>query len=164
MKPRSAGDFYVRHLRSCVKLFHLQKGFITMIKTKILFALVIALISACSDNGEEITSYPMLCEKALVVGKCEANATPLNRETFKVYASSQQVVSWLPGVLETPISLEKCAVRDFQNWKCQLPRNEGEVGFADGEYNEKLYRSRGDNFYYVHAWFWWWQHLVGSRL
>ncbi len=135
-----------------------------MIKTKILFALVIASISACSDKSEEITSYPMLCEKKLVVGECEANAIPLNRETFKVYASSQQVVSWVPGIRETPIRLEKCAVRDSRNWKCQLPGNEGEVGFTDGEYNEKLSRPREGNFYYVHARNWWWQYLVGSRL
>ena len=134
-----------------------------MIK-KMCFLVVMVFISACSDESENITSYPMLCKSILVAGECEANAIPLNRETFKVYASSQQVVSWVPGISETPIRLEKCAVRDSRNWKCQLPRNEGEVGFTNGEYHENLYKPRGDDFYYTHALKWWWQYLVGSRL
>jgi len=124
-----------------------------------------AFISACSADGDEITSYPMFCDKPLTDGKCKGNSTPLNREIFRVYASSQQVVSWTPGVNGPPIRLEQCAVRDSRNWKCRYPRNQGEVGFTNGEYHEMLTppHLEQDKFFHVGAVTWWWHQLVGSR-
>ena len=65
----------------------------------------------------------------------------MNRSTYLVFASLQQVVYWVPGIHETPIRLEQCAVRDSSNWKCYLPRNQGEVGFANREFTENDSRS-----------------------
>ena len=124
------------------------------------------LASACSSDGVEITAYPMLCDAPVVSGACGAKATPLNRETFRVFAASQQVVSWLPGIRETPVTLEKCSVRDSLNWKCRLPRNQGEVGFSGGEFTETFTPPRLDQqkFFYVGGLKWWWHQLVATRV
>ena len=126
----------------------------------------VALATACSSDGAEITAYPMLCDVPVVGGTCSKKAIPLNRETFRVFAASQQVVSWLPGVRETPTTLEKCSVRDSRNWKCQLPRGQGEVGFSDGEFTETLTPPRvaQERFFYVPGPRWWWHQLVARRL
>ena len=126
--------------------------------------LLFLLASACSPDGRDITAYPMLCEGPVARQKCTGKATPLNRETFRVYAATQQVVSWLPGVRETPLALEGCAVRDARNWKCRLPRNEGEVGFFEGAYFEVLRVPRPSGLFHASATQWWWHHLVASRL
>lgn len=131
-----------------------------------LTVLLVIFASACSTDGGEITAYPMLCDAPVVNQTCSGRATPLNRETFRVFAASQQVVSWLPGIRETPVSLEQCSVRDGHNWKCHLPRNQGEVGFANGEFTETLTPPRSDQekFFYVGGVKWWWHQLVASRL
>lgn len=124
-----------------------------------------ALISACSTEGVEITAYPMLCDKPVVNGTCRGNAIPLNRETYRVFPASQQVVSWTPGISDTPIRLEQCAVRDSGNWKCHLPHYQGEVGFANGEFKETLTPPRlaQEKFFCVGGVKWWWHQLVASR-
>ena len=128
-------------------------------------SLLFPLATACSTEGVEITAYPMLCEKPAVLGSCGGKAIPLNRETYRVFAASQQVVSWLPGIREAPVSLKQCSVRDSGNWKCHLPRNQGEVGFANGEFKETLTPPRIDQekFFYVGGVKWWWHQLVSSR-
>jgi len=127
-------------------------------------ALLVMFASACSSDGVEITAYPMLCDTPVVNRTCSARATPLNRETFRVFAASQQVISWLPGIRETPVSLEKCSVRDSRNWKCQRPRDQGEVSFSDGEFAEILTPPRSKDFFYVGSVKWWWNRLVASQL
>jgi hypothetical protein len=121
--------------------------------------------SACSTEGDEITSYPMLCDKPLASGKCKGRAIPLNRETFRVYPASQQVVSWTPGINDVPVRLEQCAVRDSRNWKCRLPRSQSEIGFTNGEFKETLTppRLEQDKFFYIGGAEWWWHQFVGSR-
>jgi hypothetical protein len=128
--------------------------------------MLVMLVSACSTDGVEITEYPMLCESPVLNGTCSGRVTPLNRSTYLVFASSQQVVYWVPGIHETPIRLEQCAARDGSNWKCNLPSNQGEVGFANGEFTEKLTppRSNQENFFQVGGVKWWWHQLVASRL
>ena len=126
----------------------------------------VILASACSSEVVEVTAYPMQCDKPVVSRSCSGTAMPLNRETFQVFATSQQVVSWLPGIRETPVRLEQCSVRDSGNWKCHLPHNQGEVGFVNGEFMETLTQPRvsQENFFYVKGATWWWHRLVASLL
>ena len=128
--------------------------------------MIVLLASACSTEGVEITAYPMLCEKPTVGGACGAKAMPLNRETYRVFAASQQVISWVPGIREAPVRLEQCSVRDSGNWKCHLPRGEGEVGFVNGEFTEALTPPRVDQerFFYVAGIRWWWCRVVANWL
>lgn len=126
----------------------------------------IIFVSACSSEGAEITAYPMLCDAPVVAGICDGRAISLNRETYRVFAPSQQVVSWLPGINEAPATLEQCSVRDSRNWTCKLPRGQGEVAFSDGEFHETLTPPRRNQaqFFYVGGVTWWWHQLVASRL
>ena len=141
---------------------------ITWVKVRLLTAwstgMIVILASACSStDGVEITEYPMLCESPVLNDTCSGKVIPLNRSTYRVFASSQQVVEWMPGIRETPIRLEQFAVRDASNWKCYLPRDQGEVGFVNGEYIEKLTPPRPNSeqkkFFYVGGMRWWWEHL-----
>ena len=133
--------------------------------TALVTSMLVVFASACSPDGVEITAYPMLCETPVLSRTCSAKAISLNRETFRVFAASQQVVSWVPGIRETPVSLEKCSVRDSRNWKCQLPRDQGDVSFSDGEFTEALKTHRPDQekFFYVSSVKWWWNRLVASQ-
>ena len=144
-----------------------HSGSVCRLATMVCFlALTGIFSSACSTEGSEITAYPMLCGKPLQNGKCSEGAIPLNRTTYLVFPASQRVVYWAPGINEVPVLLEQCAVRDSRNWKCRFPRNEGEAGFADGEFKEGLIprRLEQDKFYYVGGPEWWWHHLVASRI
>ena len=134
---------------------------------RVLIAGVFAtLLMSCSTDGVEITSYPLLCDKPLVGGDCHGKITPLNRSTYKVFTSSQQVVYWTPGISDRPVRLEQCAVRDAENWKCRLPHEQGEVEFTRGDFKEVLAKSRAseDRFFYAGAARWWLHQLLLSRL
>lgn len=125
----------------------------------ILLALWIVFESVRSVVGDEITVYPMYCEKTLVYGECAVDAFPFNRTTFRVYAASQEVISWSPGVNEVLVRLEHCAVRDTSNWKCRYPQSVVEVGFVDGEFVDS---PEAEQIFYVGRIHWWWRKLVGS--
>ena len=131
-----------------------------------LVSMVFGLLAACSNDGVEVTVYPLLCDGPLIAGDCRGKITPMNRTAYKVFPAAQQVVFWTPGISDRPVRLEQCAVRDSENWKCHLPRGEGQVELTNGVFKETLAKPRivEDRFFYSGAARWWTHHLLLSRL
>ena len=117
------------------------------------------LFSSCTTDGNEVTAYPLLCASALAANRCKKVELVLNRERFKIFASTQQVVYWTPGVSETPANLEQCSVRDANNWACSYPRGQGRVGFRDGEFWSILIPPSlfAERLFYASSWRWWYE-------
>lgn len=125
----------------------------------------LVVMAACSIEGDEITAYPLFCDTALVNNRCNSKAIPLNRTVYRVFPASQKVVEWTPGVSNRPVSLERCVIRDAENWRCSLPNDQGTVGFAGGEFKELLTPPGANqgSIFYVGAIRWWLNWLILSR-
>ena len=116
-------------------------------------------LAGCTLDGGEVTAYPLLCAAPLAANSCVKVELVLNRETFKVFPSTQKVVYWTPGVRDTPTSLEECSVRDANNWACKYPRDQGKVGFRNGEYWSLLTPPSifSDRLFYASSYRWWYE-------
>lgn len=105
------------------------------LKIQIIPLLFLVLLGAGCISVNEITAYPVLCEKDkfLKTGDC-GNATPLNRTTYRVDKEKQQVLSWMPSVDPETKRYSKCAILSVSQWSCTYDDDSGKFGFSDGKY------------------------------
>jgi hypothetical protein len=52
---------------------------------------------------------------------------------YKVFPDTQTVITWIPGILETPMAVTGCIVRDRLNWQC---KDSSGVKIMDGNHFE----------------------------
>jgi len=144
------------------------------LKTTVSFVIAaIAALWAFSDSlpfQNEVTVYKMFCTGGLKEGKCNSKEQTANPTTFKVLVDQQTVLYWHGGN-DAPKRLVHCAVRNTQNWSCQLgnrleddPKYQWEM--VDGRYRDVVQKpalSSQELFYQVPKWYWWWVRFSQDR-
>jgi hypothetical protein len=133
-----------------------------------LTAVAIALTDIWAANlweifHNEVTVYYMLCTGEQKEEQCNSKDVMATQTTYKAITEQQTVIYW-HGDNDTPSRLRYCAVRDAQNWSCQLgnklkanPTIEWQM--VNGEYyevNHEFYDRPKGIFYPVSKWHWWW--------
>lgn len=133
---------------------------------KKLFLLIIVLfLFGCSSSkfgqffDREITVYPVSCNGEIdaVTNICNGKPVRLSKRTYKVSSRRQEVMYWLPNLVETPKKLQKCIVRDSKNWHCG-DYISGITAMEEGH----LMTPHGDGIFYVSKWRWWYLKIMGG--
>lgn len=52
---------------------------------------------------------------------------PLNRSRYRIYEDKNEVMYWLPGVIDAPRRLDNCVIRDRCNWSCPYSDGLGDM-------------------------------------
>ncbi len=103
--------------------------------TKLMTCFCVVFVGAGCSSNNTITAYPVLCEKEKFTSQGECGrGTPLNRTTYQIDKTKQEVFSWMPGLgLETN-RYTKCAVLSVNQWSCKYDDGSGTFGFSEGKY------------------------------
>lgn len=100
--------------------------------------LMIALaLTACTSKNGEITVYPLLCDGSIQNGKCSGKWLPLNATVYRVSEDRQSVIYWTPGILDTPMKLANCVVRNVENWQCTYQDKSATLIMTAGRFTEE---------------------------
>lgn len=93
------------------------------------------LLGAGCSSANEISQYPVLCEKEKLtsIGEC-GNGTALGQTTYRVDHIKQEVISWMPGASLETNRYTKCAILNINQWSCRYDDESGTFGFSEGKY------------------------------
>jgi hypothetical protein len=93
----------------------------------VVIALVLFFEPLTEAFRNQVTVYP--------IGTAKDGALfPLNPSVYKVFPESQSVVHWMPGVDSAPSRLDKCAVRDRLNWRCEYSDGSAVLSMDNGKF------------------------------
>jgi hypothetical protein len=124
----------------------------------VFIGILIFIFSSSNYFTNEVTVYELSC---LDFNKSLPNCkkTTLKPRVFRAFPDQQTIVSQVEGM--PPISLNKCSVRDYKNWTCQL-----DTGFSEKNYimtDGDLYESPISSFsLVVSKWRWWITRLLAT--
>lgn len=109
----------------------------------------------------EIIVYRTFCKSGWVDGTCTSREEIANTTTFKAIPDQQTVLYWQENG-DPPRRYKHCAVRDSENWSCQLgdefeaiPRYQAQM--VNGKFQDVAAdaASRQTVFVTVPKWKWW---------
>lgn len=87
--------------------------------------------------SSEITIYKVACNDRETIKdnrfKCRNKYTKLSKATFKAMEEKQEVIYWNTDNETELTKLEKCTVRDSENWSCITP-NFRSIKMVNGKY------------------------------
>lgn len=131
----------------------------------ILLALTFSLFSCeILQPFQEVTVYPILPKQSVWnTTNQHFNERPitLNRITYKISVSRQEIIFWVPGVSDEPRRLVHCVVRDSEDWVGESQDGYREIKMVDGNYSEDPPKPL---VVYVSKWRWWYIDILGRDI
>ena len=99
--------------------------------TAVLVVLALWLIGF-GGSSETRTIYFMRCDTPIKDGQCRGKATPLRKDTVRIFPESQRVIR--ASVVTGAWSFGKCTVFDGDNWTCEHEDGSATTNMVDGRY------------------------------
>ena len=100
---------------------------------------------------DEVTVYPVTkTEQGVLI--------PLNRSVYKVFAETQTVIYWMPGIQEVPDRLARCSVGDRFHWTCEYSDGSAVLTMDDGAFSSRsksIERGPKQQMWYTSRLQWW---------
>lgn len=93
---------------------------------------IVLTMMGCTSKSGEITVYPLRCTGSMKHGSCTGKWLPLNSTVYRVSEARQSVIYWMPDISESPNRLEKCVVRDVENWRCSYSDDSADLVMEGG--------------------------------